>query len=260
MKATVRGLPILKNADQIATMRRAGAIVATILERLREAAKPGVTTKDLDRIAAEGIKAAGARSSFLGYRGYPAVLCVSVNHEIVHGIPSAKRVLRDGDIVGLDFGVIVNGYHADSAITVPVGTVSEAADRLVRVTREALEKGIEQARPGNRLVDIGGAIQDHVEAAGFSVVRDFVGHGIGQALHEEPQVPNYRIEGSPGRRLAEGLVLAIEPMVNAGGPEVRVLDDGWTAVTRDGSLSAHFEHTVAVTPEGPVVLTRPQAG
>lgn len=257
MKTHVRGLPILKNADQIATMRRAGGIVATILERLREAVKPGVTTKDLDRLAAEGIKQAGARSSFLGYRGYPAVLCVSVNDEIVHGIPSPKRVLAEGDIVGLDFGVIVDGYHADSAITVAVGAVSTDAERLVRVTREALEKGIEQARPGNRLIDIGGAVQDHAEAAGFAVVREFVGHGIGQALHEEPQVPNYRVEGQPGRRLTEGLVLAIEPMVNAGGSEVRMLDDGWTAVTKDGSLSAHFEHTLAVTADGPVVLTRP---
>ncbi|HEX7127642.1 MAG TPA: type I methionyl aminopeptidase [Thermodesulfobacteriota bacterium] len=257
MKTNVRGLPILKNADQIAKMRRAGAIVATILERLREAARPGVTTQDLDRIAAEGIRQAGARSSFLGYRGYPAVLCVSVNDEVVHGIPSPKRVLKDGDIVGLDFGVIVEGFHADSAITVPVGTISEEAERLIRVTREALEKGIAQARPGNRLSDIGGAVQDHAEAAGYSVVREFVGHGIGQALHEEPQVPNYRIEGAPGRRLTEGLVLAIEPMVNAGGPEVRILEDGWTAVTRDGSLSAHFEHTLAVTADGPVVLTRP---
>ncbi len=257
MKTNVRGLPILKNADQIAKMRRAGAIVATILERLREAARPGVTTQDLDRIAAEGIKQAGAKSSFLGYRGYPAVLCVSVNDEIVHGIPSPRRVLKGGDIVGLDFGVIVEGFHADSAITVPVGTVTEEAERLVRVTRESLEKGIAAAQPGNRLADIGGAIQDHAEAAGFSVVRDFVGHGIGQALHEEPQVPNYRIEGAPGRRLTEGLVLAIEPMVNAGGREVRVLEDGWTAVTKDGSLSAHFEHTLAVTADGPVVLTRP---
>jgi methionyl aminopeptidase len=257
VKTNVRGLPILKNADQIAKMRRAGAIVATILERLREAARPGVTTQDLDRIAAEGIKQAGAKSSFLGYRGYPAVLCVSVNDEIVHGIPSPRRVLKGGDIVGLDFGVIVEGFHADSAITVPVGTVTEEAERLVRVTRESLEKGIAAAQPGNRLADIGGAIQDHAEAAGFSVVRDFVGHGIGQALHEEPQVPNYRIEGAPGRRLTEGLVLAIEPMVNAGGREVRVLEDGWTAVTKDGSLSAHFEHTLAVTADGPVVLTRP---
>ena len=257
MRPNVRGLPILKNPDQIAKIRRAGAIVAIILERLREAAKPGVTTLDLDRIAAEGIRQAGARSSFLGYRGYPAVLCVSVNDEVVHGIPSPKRILKDGDIVGLDFGVMVEGFHADSAITVPVGKISEEAERLIRVTREALEKGIAQARPGNRLSDIGGAVQDHAEAAGFSVVREFVGHGIGQALHEEPQVPNYRIEGAPGRRLTEGLVLAIEPMVNAGGPEVRILEDGWTAVTRDGSLSAHFEHTLAVTADGPVVLTRP---
>jgi methionyl aminopeptidase len=247
----------LKNREQIAKMRRAGAVVATILERLREAARPGVTTKDLDRIAADGIKQAGAVSSFKGYRGYPAVLCVSINHEIVHGIPSAKRVLREGDIVGLDFGVIVEGYHADSAVTVPVGAVSAEADRLVRVTREALERGIAQAWPDRRLSEIGGAVQEHAEGAGFSVVREFVGHGIGTALHEEPQIPNYRLEGVASRRLVEGMTLAIEPMVNAGRPEARVLDDGWTAVTVDGSLSAHFEHTLAVTPEGPQVLTLP---
>lgn len=249
---------VLKSPDEIARIRRAGAIVATILERLREAARPGATTQDLDRIAEEGIRKAGAVSSFKGYRGFPAVLCASINEEIVHGIPSPKRVLREGDIVGLDFGVIVEGYHADSAITVPVGRISPEAERLVRVTRESLERGIEQAQAGNRLIDIGAAVQEHVERHGYSVVREFVGHGIGTALHEEPQVPNYRMEGPYVRtRLAEGLVLAIEPMVNAGGPDVRLLADGWTAVTRDGSLSAHFEHTLAVTANGPVVLTRP---
>jgi methionyl aminopeptidase len=255
---TPRRRIVLKSTDEIGKMRRAGAIVAAILETLREAARPGATTQDLDRIAEEGIKKAGATSSFKGYRGFPAVLCASINEEIVHGIPSPKRVLREGDIVGLDFGVVVEGYHADSAVTVPVGRIGAEAERLVTVTRESLERAIEQARAGRRLIDIGAAVQDHVERHGYSVVREFVGHGIGTALHEEPQVPNYRMDGPYVRtRLTEGLVLAIEPMVNAGRPEVRLLADGWTAVTRDGSLSAHFEHTLAVTANGPVVLTRP---
>ncbi len=248
---------VLKSPAEIAKMRKACAIVAETLLKLEEAARPGVTTQDLDRLAEEALHAAGATPAFKGYRGYPAVLCVSINSEVVHGIPSPRRVLKEGDIVGLDFGAIVDGYYGDSAITVGVGRVSPEAERLMRVTREALEKGIEQARPGNRLIDISGAVQDHAEAHGYSVVREFVGHGIGTRLHEEPQVPNYRLSGPHSRvRLSEGLVLAIEPMVNAGGPEVRVLEDGWTAVTKDGSLSAHFEHTLAVTAKGPVVLTR----
>ncbi|HWP34290.1 MAG TPA: type I methionyl aminopeptidase [Thermodesulfobacteriota bacterium] len=248
---------VLKSPAEIAKIRTACAIVAETLLRLEEAIRPGMTTQDLDRMAEEALRRAGARPAFKGYRGYPAVLCVSVNAEVVHGIPSPRRVLKEGDIVGLDFGAVVDGYYGDAAITVGVGAVSPEAARLMRVTREALERGIEQARVGNRIVHISGAIQDHAEAHGYSVVREFVGHGIGTRLHEEPQVPNYRVSGPPARvRLLEGLVLAIEPMVNAGGPEVRILDDGWTAVTADGSLSAHFEHTLAVTADGPWVLSR----
>ena len=200
------------------------------------------------------MRAGGAEPAFKGYRGYPCTLCASVNEQVVHGIPSA-RALVEGDIISLDMGVKLNGFYGDSAVTVPVGRVSEEAATLLRVTRESLEKGIEQVRLGGRISDIGHAIQKHVEAHGFSVVREFVGHGIGAALHEEPQIANY---GEPGRgpRLAEGMMLAIEPMVNVGRPAVKVLGDGWTAVTKDGSLSAHFEHTVAVTKNGPLVLTR----
>ncbi len=248
---------VLKSPAEIAKIRKACAIVAETLLKLQEAVRPGITTQELDRLAEEALRKTGAIPAFKGYRGYPAVLCVSINSEVVHGIPSPRRVLKEGDIVGLDFGAVVEGYYGDSAITVGVGRVSPEAERLMRVTREALEKGIEQARPGNRLIDISGAVQDHAEAHGYSVVREFVGHGIGTRLHEEPQVPNYRLSGPHSRvRLSEGLVLAIEPMVNAGGPEVRILEDGWTAVTKDGSLSAHFEHTLAVTAGGPVVLTR----
>jgi methionyl aminopeptidase len=216
---------------------------------------PGVTTADLDTTAETLVRAAGAEPAFKGYRGYPATLCASINEEVVHGIPS-KRALAEGDIISLDMGVKLNGFFGDSAITVPVGRVSEDVVTLLRVTQEALEHGIARVRLGGRISDIGHAVQRHVEANGFSVVREFVGHGIGAALHEEPQIANY---GEPGRgpRLAEGMVLAIEPMVNMGRPAVRVLGDGWTAVTRDGSLSAHFEHTVAVTRQGPLVLTQP---
>ncbi len=215
---------------------------------------PGVSTLDLDAAAEKLVRAAGAEPAFKGYRGYPATLCASVNDQVIHGIPS-KRPLADGDIISLDMGVKMNGFFGDSAVTVPVGRVSDEATRLLRVTEEALEKGIEQVRLGGRVSDIGHAIQAHVEAHGFSVVREFVGHGIGASLHEEPQIANY---GDPGRgpRLAEGMTLAIEPMVNVGKPAVRMLADGWTAVTKDGSLSAHFEHTVAVTKNGPLVLTR----
>jgi methionyl aminopeptidase len=215
---------------------------------------PGVTTADLDRTAEKLVRAGGGEPAFKGYRGYPCTLCASVNEQVVHGIPSS-RALNDGDIISLDMGVKLSGFYGDSAVTVPVGRVSEEAATLLRVTRESLEKGIEQVRLGGRISDIGHAIQEHVEAHGFSVVREFVGHGIGAALHEDPQIANY---GEPGRgpRLAEGMVLAIEPMVNVGRPAVRVLGDGWTAVTKDGSLSAHFEHTVAVTKNGPLILTR----
>ena len=215
----------------------------------------GVKTKELDRIARERIERAGARPSFLGYRGYPATLCISVNDQVIHGIPG-ERKLADGDIVGLDLGCIVDGFHGDAARTVEVGRASDEARRLMRVTEQALQRGIEQCHPGRRLGDIGHAIQTHAEAHGYSVVREFCGHGIGTSLHEEPQVPNY---GPPGRRerLVPGMVLAIEPMVNAGGPEVKVLEDGWTAVTVDGSLSAHFELSVAITEQGPWVLAEP---
>jgi methionyl aminopeptidase len=243
----------LKTADQIAKMRAAGEIVAAMLDATRAAVKPGVTTAELDRIAADVLKRAGAQSSFLGYFGYPATICTSVNEQIVHGIPS-KRKLKDGDIVGIDAGAIVDGWHADAAITVPVGTISAEADRLIRVTREALIRGIAAAKVGNRLGDIGAAVQAYAESHGFSVVRNYVGHGIGREMHEAPQVPNYGA-AALGREIKEGLCIAIEPMVNVGGIATRVLDDQWTVVTEDGSLSAHFEHTVACLPDGPVVLT-----
>jgi methionyl aminopeptidase len=214
-----------------------------------------VTTADLDGAAEKLVRAAGAEPAFKGYRGYPATLCASINEEVVHGIPSKKRALGDGDIVSLDMGVKLNGFYGDSAVTVPVGRVSDGVLKLLKVTQEALELAIAQVRVGGRVSDIGHAVQRHVEANGFSVVREFVGHGIGSSLHEDPQIANY---GEPGRgpRLAEGMVLAIEPMVNMGRSAVKVLADGWTAVTRDGSLSAHFEHTVAVTRDGPLVLTQ----
>jgi len=217
---------------------------------------PGVSTADLDATAERRVRAAGAEPAFKGYRGYPATLCASVNQQVVHGIPN-RTPLKSGDIVSLDMGVKLNGYYGDSAVTVAVGAVQDDVAKLLRVTQEALDKGIAQVKVGGRISDIGHAIQAHVEAHGFSVVREFVGHGIGASLHEEPQIANY---GEPGRgpRLAEGMTLAIEPMVNMGKPAVKVLADGWTAVTKDGSLSAHFEHTVAVTKDGPVVLTARQ--
>jgi methionyl aminopeptidase len=224
-----------------------------VLEDLAAMVAPGVSTADLDAAAEAKVRAAGAEPAFKGYRGYPATLCASVNEQVVHGIPN-RRQLASGDIVSLDMGVKLNGFYGDSAVTVPVGAVSDEVKRLLRATQEALEAGIAQVRVGGRISDIGHAIQAFVEAQGFSVVREFVGHGIGAALHEEPQIANY---GEPGRgpRLAEGMTLAIEPMVNMGKPAVRLLADGWTAVTKDGSLSAHFEHTVAVTKNGPDVLT-----
>ena len=243
----------LKTAEQIAKMRAAGTIVAAMLAATRAAVKPGVTTAELDRTAADLLKRAGATSSFLGYYGYPATICTSVNEQIVHGIPS-KRKLKEGDIVGIDAGAIVDGWHADAAITVPVGTISAEADRLIRVTREALVRGIAAAKVGNRLGDIGAAVQEYAEGHGFSVVRNYVGHGIGRAMHEPPQVPNYGA-ADLGREIKEGLCIAIEPMVNTGGVANRVLQDHWTVVTEDGSLSAHFEHTVACLPDGPVILT-----
>lgn len=248
-------MSVQKSWSELVTMARACRIVVETLDLLEAAAQPGVTTKELDRLAQEAIEKAGARPAFLGYRDFPATLCISVNEEIVHGIPGPRK-LRDGDIVGLDLGCIVNGFYGDAARTVAVGKASAEAERLMQATREALFAGIEMCRPGKRVGDIGHAVQTHAESFGYSVVRDFVGHGIGTSLHEEPQVPNY---GPAGRRerLVPGMCLAIEPMVNVGRPEVEVLADGWTAVTRDGSLSAHFELSVAVTELGPWILSEP---
>jgi methionyl aminopeptidase len=238
-------------------MHQAGLIVWEVLNELRMMVAPGVSTLDLDRVAETRSAERGARPAFKGYRGYPAALCASINEEVVHGIPSASRKLREGDIVSLDFGVEVDGYFGDAAVTVPVGKVKPEVETLLRVTRESLDKAIECARVGNRLSDIGAAVQQWVEKHGFSVVREFVGHGIGTHMHEEPNVLNY---GEPGHgpRLQEGMVLALEPMVNMGGASVRVLSDEWTAVTVDGKPSAHFEHTVAITAAGPRILTRPK--
>jgi len=235
-------------------MREAGRLVGEVLTELKSRVAPGVTTADLDELAETRIRKAGAIPAFKGYHGYPATICASINDEVIHGIPSGRRVLNEGDVISIDVGASLDGYFGDSAVTLAVGQVSEAAATLLRVTDESLYKAIEAVKPGGRISDIGHAVQKHVEAYGFSVVREFVGHGIGQRMHEEPQVPNY---GEPGRgpRLSEGMVVAIEPMVNAGKPAVKVLADGWTAVTRDGSLSAHFEHTVAVTADGPWILT-----
>ena len=245
---------ILKSPEEIETIRNANRIVAEILGELEIMVKPGITTRELDQHSEMLARKRGAKPAFKGYRGYPFSLCASVNAEVVHGMPS-DRVLKDGDIVGLDFGALYKGYYGDAAITVPVGEVSEEAKRLIRVTEECLYKGIEQARSGQRLGDISAAVQKHVENAGFSVVRDFVGHGIGRALHEEPQIPNYGVE-KRGIELKSGMVLAIEPMVNQGGWRVRVMNDGWTVVTADGRLSAHFEHSIAITKNGPVILSR----
>jgi methionyl aminopeptidase len=246
-----------RSAAELERMRAANKLVAQVLEVLEGMVKPGVTTADLDETAERLVRDGGAVPAFKGYRGFPATLCTSVNQEVVHGIPSRLRPLATGDIVSIDIGVKLDGYYGDSAVTVPVGTVPERTADLLRVTRESLERAIEQVKVGGRVSDIGAAVQQWVEAHGFTVVREFVGHGIGQQLHEEPQVPNY---GQPGRGpvLAEGMVLAIEPMVAMGRPEVKVLRDGWTAVTRDGSLAAHFEHTVAVGADGPMILTARQ--
>jgi methionyl aminopeptidase len=245
---------ILKSNEEVGKIESAGRIVAEVLIELKEHVKPGMTTLDLDQMAEDGIRKRGGKPAFKGYRGFPGTLCASVNEEIVHGIPSSRKTLHEGDIVGLDLGAIVDGYYGDAAVTVAVGHIPPEVQRLVRVTEESLYRGIEKMRPGNRLSDISHAVQSHVEAAGYSVVKDFVGHGIGQSLHEEPQLPNF---GKPGQgpRLRSGMVLAIEPMVNMGKDGVRVLEDHWTAVTIDGSLSAHFEHTVAITDQGPMILT-----
>jgi methionyl aminopeptidase len=246
---------MIKTPQEIEKMRRSGQVVREILEHVRKFVKPGATTQDLEVAAVQKMDELGAKPAFKGYRGYPCVLCTSVNEEVVHGIPSAERVLRDGDIVSIDTGVIIDGFYGDSAITVAVGEkVNPKTKKLLEVTQASLASGIEAIRPGATLGDVGAAVQEVVEASGFSVVREFVGHGIGTRLHEDPQVPNYGRRGQ-GQKLRAGMVIAIEPMVNAGKPEVQVLSDGWTAVTQDGSLSAHFEHTVAVTDEGAVILT-----
>ncbi len=235
-------------------MRKAGAVVAQVLSEIGELVKPGVSTADLDLFAQVRTKELGAKPAFKGYHGFPATLCVSVNEEVVHGIPSKKRILNEGDIIGVDFGVVLNGWYGDSAKTFCVGRVSDNVEKLVKITEKSLYLGIEQAKAGNHLFDIGHTIQNYVESNGFSVVREFVGHGIGRNLHEDPQVPNYGAKGK-GMLLKPGMVLAIEPMINAGKPEVKVLSDGWTAVTADRKWSAHFEHTIAITEHGNEILT-----
>jgi methionyl aminopeptidase len=248
---------ICKSQQELEKMRRSGRILRQVLDMLREMVAPGVTTMDLESAAAAKIQELGGRAAFKGQYDYPCVLCTSVNEQVVHGIPSKKRVLKAGDIVSIDCGVVLDGYYSDSAITVPVGgieAVKPEVAKLLEVTQKALEQAIAQAQVGNRVGDIGATVQGLVEANGFSVVRELCGHGIGTRLHEDPQVPNYGVKGS-GVRLREGMVLAIEPMVNVGRPDVKKMEDGWTEVTQDGSFSAHFEHCVAVTKDGPMVLT-----
>ncbi len=244
-----------RTPDEIAIMRRAGKVVAEMHECIREAIRPGITTLELDKIGREVIERRGARSNFLGYHGFPAVICSSPNDMIVHGIPGPYR-LEEGDIISIDCGAIIQGWHGDAAFTAPVGQVSEEAAKLIKVTEESLYAGIDQMVDGNRISDIGHAVQTVAEAAGFSVVREYVGHAIGTAMHEKPEVPNY---GDPGKgpKLRVGNVYAVEPMVNVGGVGTRLLDDGWSVVTADGSLSAHWEHTIAITDDGPEILTLP---
>ena len=244
-----------RSADELQKMRRAGKVVAEMHEACREAAKPGATTLDLDRVAREVLDKRGARSNFLNYHGFPAVICTSPNDMIVHGIPG-DYTLQEGDIVSIDCGAIIEGYHGDAAFTMGIGEISKGAAKLLEVTERSLWAGIQQMNDGTRLHEIGRAVQDVAEAAGFSVVREYVGHAIGTAMHEEPNVPNYW-PGTPGPKMRTGMVFAVEPMVNAGGAQTRQLDDGWSVVTADGSLSAHFEHTIAVTDNGPEVLTLP---
>jgi len=247
---------IIKSPQEIEAMRRAGAMVGQFFEEVKSMIRPGSATFDLEEVAEEFVRRRGIKGAFKGYLGYPANLCTSINEEVVHGIPSRKRVLREGDIVSIDFGVILDGYYGDAARTFAVGAVPESSSRLMKATEEGLAKAVDASRPGNRIGDISAAVQDAAESAGFSVVRDFVGHGIGRALHEEPQVPNFGVRRT-GPVLAPGIVLAIEPMVNEGGYEVEVLNDGWTVVTRDRKRSAHFEHMVAVTEEGCKILSLP---
>ena len=246
---------ILKSRHEIEQMRKACLIVADVLEDIGSLIRPGISTEALDEFAEKYIVSRGARPAFKGYRGYPKTLCTSLNNQVVHGIPSKQVILNEGDVISVDVGTIVEGFYGDAAKTFPVGKVSPEAERLIRVTEEALEKGIAEARSGNRLFDISAAVQSHVESNGFSVVRDFVGHGIGRNMHEDPQIPNFGERGQ-GPKIKPGMVFAIEPMVNQGASATAVLEDGWTAVTMDGSLSAHFEHTVAVTSEGPWILSR----
>jgi methionyl aminopeptidase len=245
---------LLKNQEDLNRMHKANRIVAEALEELKACIKPGITTAEIDGVAEEYIRKRNGIPAFKGYRGYPATLCISINEEVVHGIPG-QRKLKRGDIVSLDMGVLLEGYYGDAAITVGLGSVSPVAQKLMRVTEESLYAGIERAHVGNRLSDISVAVQNHVEAHGFSVVRDFVGHGIGRSLHEDPQIPNFYSPAAFNPRLKEGMVLALEPMVNQGTYKVRVLEDGWTAVTQDGKLSAHFEHTIAITESGPWILS-----
>jgi methionyl aminopeptidase len=245
---------VLKSRPEIEKMRKSNSLVATILEELRKKIRPGVKTIELDRLSEELALKKGARPAFKGYRGYPYSLCTSVNSEVVHGMPS-ERELKEGDIVSLDFGILNDGYYGDAAVTVPVGEITPGARKLLKITEEALYRGIAEVKAGNRIGDISSAIQGHVEAAGYSVVRDLVGHGIGKNLHEDPQVPNYG-SGGRGIELKPGMVFAIEPMVNEGTYRVEILRDGWTVVTADGKLSAHFEHSVAITENGPVILSK----
>ncbi len=246
----------IRTPQEIEKLRHSGQVVREVLDQVRAAVKAGATTLDLERVAVDRMKELGATPAFKGYQGYPCVLCTSINNEVVHGIPSAERKLHDGDIVSIDTGVVIDGYYGDSAITVAVGEkVAAKTRKLLEVTEASLASAIREVKPGATLGDVGAAVQAVVEAEGFSVVRDFVGHGIGTRLHEDPQVPNFGTRGH-GQKLKAGMVLAIEPMVNAGRPGVQVLKDGWTAVTQDGSWSAHFEHTVAVTDEGALVLTQ----
>lgn len=248
---------VLKTSRELAIMREAGRISAMALKVAGEAVEPGVSTWEIDRVARKYIESQGAVPSFLGYGGFPASACISVNNVVIHGIPSKRQIIKAGDIVSIDIGAMFEGFHGDNAYTFACGEISAEAQRLLDATRESLYEGIKQATAGNRLGDIGSAVQRYVEARGYSVVRDFVGHGVGAKLHEDPSVPNY---GTPGRgvRLLPGMTIAIEPMVNQGRHEVQVQKDGWTTVTRDGKLSAHFEHTVAITPDGPVILTKPE--
>lgn len=250
----------LKSKHEIDLMRKSGQLVALALERIKDAAKPGVTTQELDRIAEDVIRKAGAIPSFKGYKGfpgaidYPATICASINNQVVHGIPGLE-MLKDGDIISIDVGAYLNGYHGDAARTFAIGNISETAARLIKVTEESFFEGIKNAVVGNRIVDISSAVQERVEKDGFSVVRDYVGHGVGKEMHEPPQIPNYRTR-ERGPRLEVGMTIAVEPMVNVGGYQVKLLDNKWTVVTADGSLSAHYENTIAITENGPVILTK----